>query len=148
LKKLVIKTIDAKSIYPVRHSVLRQGKPLSSCIFNGDNLETTIHIGGFIGDNLIAISTMLENNNTSHELSNAIQLRGMAVLKEHQKKGYGQQLLKFAEKLSKENNKTFLWMNARVKAVDFYQKLNYNKVGNVFEVLDVGKHYVMFKKLP
>ncbi len=120
---------------------------MSSCIFKGDDLETTYHIGGFIANKLVAIATVLEHNNKTHKLNNAVQLRGMAVLKEHQKKGYGKELIKYAEKIAKENNKSILWMNARIKAVEFYKKLDYNKIGNVFEVLDVGEHYVMFKKL-
>lgn len=141
------KVIDTKSVYPIRHVVLRKGKPLSSCVFNGDELITTFHVGGFINDELVAVASILENNNATYKLNNAMQLRGMAVLEEFQGKGYGQQVLTFAETMALKRNKKILWMNARIVAVDFYKRLDYNKIGNVFEVLTIGKHYVMFKKL-
>ncbi|GAL68931.1 hypothetical protein JCM19301_2950 [Jejuia pallidilutea] len=43
-----IMQICAKETYPVRHPVLRTGKPIETCAFNGDDLPSTMHIGLFI----------------------------------------------------------------------------------------------------
>jgi len=42
-----IKEIPSKETYIVRQPVLRKGKPIESCIFEGDDLETTYHFGLF-----------------------------------------------------------------------------------------------------
>jgi hypothetical protein len=39
-----------------------------------------------------------------------------------------------------------IWFNARVEAVGFYEKMGYQKTGNLFEIPDVGVHILMFKK--
>jgi len=38
-------------------------------------------------------------------------------------------------------------MNARIKAVGFYEKLGYCIHGNAFEILGVGAHVKMIKKI-
>ena len=40
-----IKEIPSKETYSVRQPVLRKGKPIESCIFEGDDLATTHHFG-------------------------------------------------------------------------------------------------------
>jgi len=75
------------------------------------------------------------------------QIRGMAVLETHQKKGFGEALVKHCETYCNENKVDLIWFNARTAAVGFYQKMNYHPQGDAFEIEDVGEHYLMFKKL-
>ncbi len=145
--KLEIKTIGAEETYAVRHPVLRTGKPLESCAFAGDYLETTFHLGCFYMGQLIGVASFLENDHPEHHFTNAGQLRGMAVLDAYQGMGFGKILLTFGEERLRTKNKTFVWMNAREIAVPFYKKSGYTIVGNVFDVVGVGPHYVMHKKI-
>ena len=39
----IIKNISANETFLVRHPVLRAGKPIENCKFDGDELETTQH---------------------------------------------------------------------------------------------------------
>ncbi|MNE82864.1 Acetyltransferase (GNAT) family protein [compost metagenome] len=71
----------------------------------------------------------------------------MAVLETHQKKGFGEALVKYCEAHCNENQIALIWFNARTAAVGFYQKMNYQPLGEAFEIKDVGEHYLMFKKL-
>lgn len=142
-----VKEIKAEDTYPVRHSELRKGRPLEECKFVGDEIKTTIHIGGFYQNQLIAVATFLKQNHTDHNFQNAYQLRGMAVVREYHKKGFGKILLTFAETLLLRKSIRCIWMNARISAVAFYKKLGYNTIGDVFEIPKIGAHYVMFKKL-
>ncbi len=144
---LEVQLISAKESYVVRHPVLRKGRPLSSCVFEGDELESTVHIGGFVNNKLVAVATFLENDNPKHNFSNAVQLRGMAVLEQYQGKNYGKILLKFGETLLKKKRRAVVWMNAREIAVEFYKIMGYKTVGNIFEIPKAGKHYIMYKKL-
>tara|TARA_R110002033_G_scaffold141375_4_gene179966 strand:- start:33071 stop:33529 length:459 start_codon:yes stop_codon:yes gene_type:complete len=144
---LVLRQITAQETYRVRHAVLRKGKPIESCVFEGDDLATTFHIGGFVSDKLVAVASFYKKKNEKYSFSNAAQLRGMAVLGAYHGCGYGQQLLLYSEQLLTEKKVHVLWMNARIAALGFYSKLNYQTIGTVFDIPKVGEHFVMFKKM-
>ncbi|QSB26626.1 GNAT family N-acetyltransferase [Flavobacterium sp. CLA17] len=143
----IIKEIASKETYIVRHPVLRKGKPLESCLFEGDDLETTHHFGLFFDSELIGIISLYSKINTTFAQKNQAQIRGMAVLEQHQKKGIGEALVKHCENYCLQKNTDLIWFNARTAAVGFYQKMNYKTVGEAFDIKDVGEHYLMFKKL-
>ena len=142
-----IRKIDALATYPIRQLVLRQGKPLESCCFEGDNLDNTFHFGLFVKDLIVGIISLFNCKNSNFKSENQIQIRGMAVLEDFQKQGLGALLVKHAEKLAIENNYDIIWFNAREKAVPFYNKLQYQSIGDAFEIQDIGPHYIMFKKM-
>ena len=139
--------IPAIDTYLVRNAVLRKGKPLETCLFAGDTLATTKHFGIF-SPHLIGVISMYDNSSPTFHEQSQIQLRGMAMLEGYQRQGLGTQLIGSCEKyiLSSEKE-TLIWFNARENAVAFYKKLGYRIVGNIFNIPDVGKHFVMFKKL-
>ncbi|WP_298554897.1 GNAT family N-acetyltransferase [uncultured Algibacter sp.] len=142
-----IKTITSTKTYTVRHSVLRTGKPIETCIFDGDNLETTIHLGLFIEYKLVGICSFFKNSNPNISEANQYQLRGMAILKPFQGKGLGNVILKQGENLLKEKKVKTLWCNAREVAINFYKKNNYQVTGNAFNIKNIGIHYTMLKTL-
>ena len=142
-----IKEIDAIETYSVRHPVLRKGRPISDCAFEGDNLNTTFHLGIYYANVLVGVATFLVNSNTSFLENPQYQLRGMAILENFQKKGYGEHLLKAGEHIVQSKNVSRIWFNAREIAVSFYQRLDYKIVGDVFHIPNIGNHYIMTKTL-
>ncbi|MWB95277.1 GNAT family N-acetyltransferase [Flavobacterium sp. GA093] len=143
----LIKEISAKETFIVRHPVLRNGKPLESCVFEGDDLPTTHHFGIYDSDNLTGIISLFSKSNTIFVSQNQAQIRGMAVLETHQKKGLGEALVKHCEKYCNDNQIDLIWFNARTAAVGFYKKLGYQIVGEAFDIPDVGEHHLMYKEL-
>ena len=75
------------------------------------------------------------------------QLRGMAVLEPHQGRGIGAELLRAAEGIVRDKNAELIWFNARIGAVNFYQKFGYEIVSDEFEISGVGPHVKMLKRL-
>lgn len=146
-ESFTIKEISAKKAYDVRHPVLREGKPIDSCRFDGDDLLTTFHLGYFLDEQLVGVVTLLEKDHATLETKKAFQLRGMAVLTNFQKKGIGDALVKKAEMMIQQRDGTFVWMNAREIAVRFYEKLGYQKHGEPFSIPKIGLHFVMVKTL-
>ena len=144
---LTIREITALETYSVRQPVLREGKPVESCHFEGDELHSTIHLGLFINCALIGVISLFKNKNVHFTEKKQFQIRGMAVLKHHQKMGYGIKLVKEAELIIQKYNCNLLWFNARETAVDFYKKLGYSIIGESFIINDIGTHFVMYKKL-
>lgn len=142
----IIKKITAFETYTVRQEVLRKGKPIETCYFNGDNDSTTTHFGLFEDENIIGVVSVYKTNSLLFTDEIQYQIRGMAVLENFQNKGYGEQILKAAEKFCWEEKANLIWFNAREKAVSFYSKLKYKIVGNSFDIPDVGIHFVMFKR--
>jgi len=142
-----IKEIPSKETYSVRQPVLRKGKPIESCIFEGDDLETTHHFGLFDNEKLIGIISLFEKINPIFAEKNQVQIRGMAVLETQQKKGFGETLVKHCETYCNESKINLIWFNARTAALGFYKKMEYQPLGEPFNIKDVGEHYLMFKKL-
>lgn len=142
-----IKIIDSKETYPVRQPVLRKGKPLESCVFDGDELETTFHLGLFSGKKLIGICTFLKKNHNMLTQTHQYQLRGMAILNDFQGKGFGHIILKYGESLLRNKKVKIVWCNAREVAVNFYNKNNYQIIGESFDIKGIGSHFTMYKQL-
>lgn len=142
-----IKPIEALATYSVRHPVLRHGKPQESCRFEGDDLDSTHHLGLFVNEQLVGVVTLMRMHHSLFQDQIQFQMRGMAVLREFQGKGLGVKLVLKAEEYVRDQASTILWFNARESAVPFYKKMKFNTIGASFEIKEIGKHYVMFKAL-
>ena len=142
-----ISEISALETFSVRLPVLRPGKPIESCHFEGDDLETTKHFGLFENEILAGIISVFKQNHAAFANDNQFQIRGMAVLENFRKHGFGEQLVRHVENYVKEQNGDLIWFNAREAAVKFYSNLDYQIVGGAFDIPDVGIHYMMYKIL-
>ena len=142
-----IKKISAFESIIVRHPVLRAGKPIETCHFEGDDLPSTVHFGLYFEKQLIAVISAFEVKNKLFTEENQYQIRGMAVVLEFQKKGFGEQLLNYCENEIRIKKGELIWFNARETAVDFYKKSGYEIIGGQFEIPDVGPHFILFKKI-
>jgi GNAT superfamily N-acetyltransferase len=142
-----IKEISAFETIIVRHPVLRFGKPIESCQFEGDDLPTTTHFGLFFEGQIAAVISVFKAKNILFLEENQFQVRGMAVLEQHQKKGFGKALLKHCENQIRSKNEKIIWFNARKTAIGFYERQAYHKIGDSFEIADIGIHFVLFKKV-
>ena len=142
----IIKKIAATETYSVRLPVLRKGKPIESCHFDGDDLESTQHFGLYLSQELVGIISLFKKSNSTFSKKNQYQIRGMAVLENYRKKDFGKALIIHIEEECKNQGVNLLWFNARMEAVGFYETMGYQKEGTPFEIPDVGEHIVMFKK--
>ena len=142
-----IKKIASQETFPVRLPVLRPGKPIESCIFDGDDLPTTIHLGVYDAGQLAGVVSIFECNSPLFDDKRQFQLRGMAVLDTHQKQGLGEKLVQAAQEYIKERGGGLTWFNAREIAVGFYEKMGYKIIGEPFNIGDIGPHYVMWKMI-
>ncbi|WP_298120695.1 GNAT family N-acetyltransferase [Flavobacterium sp.] len=143
----ILSEITFKDTFPVRHAILRAGKPIETCFFGGDDLPTTKHFGIFVNKKIMGVVSVFQNKNNTFNTDNQYQIRGMAVLNEAQKLGFGKQLVMHCETYVSEQKGSLIWFNAREKATLFYEKQGYEKVGNPFLIADIGLHYLMFKKV-
>ena len=143
---LTIKKIKSEETYAVRHPVLREGRPIEDCKFDNDDDPNTFHLGLFIEDELLGIVTYMKSDYEALQ-GNQYQLRGMAVLKDCQKRGFGNLLITKGEDIIKQENGTIIWCNAREIAVNFYKKNGFKIIGKSFVIPKIGLHYVMHKSI-
>jgi ribosomal protein S18 acetylase RimI-like enzyme len=145
--KLDFKPVTTGDILNLRHKVLRKGKPLSSAHFEGDDENSTFHFGCTLEDQIIGCVSLMKRPHIKFSIDNCYQLRGMAVDEGYRGLKIGKQLLDYAESNIEAENIKLIWCNVRTSAETFYAKSNYQKVGRVFDIPNVGPHVLMFKKL-
>lgn len=143
---LSITQIASRATYAVRHPVLRAGRPIEDCRFDHDDDITTFHLGLYVDNNLLGVVTFIKNDYKNLQ-GNQYQLRGMAILKDYQKRGFGTLLVVKGEAIIKQKQGDLVWCNAREIAVDFYKRNGFSIIGDAFTIPKIGLHYTMFKKL-
>lgn len=140
-----IRRVPAPAIIDLRHRVLRQGLPIESAHFEGDDDSDTVHLAAFNSDGkIVGCATVLLR---PWENQRACQLRGMAVDFNAQRSGIGKQILAAACETAKEKGATLLWANCRQVAVDFYQKTGWQLASEEFEIPTAGPHFKMIRRL-
>lgn len=145
MNEIKVKKITYLETFPVRSAVLRQGKPIETCFFLGDDSDETTHFGLFNTNKLIGVASVFKVENENFDKKNQFQLRGMAVLNEYQGLGYGNIILDEVCKFVESKKADVLWFNARENAVKFYQNFGFSVSGDSFEIPEIGIHFVMFK---
>lgn len=127
--------------------MLRQGRPIEDCVFEGDHDPSTIHLGAFIDNKLVGVLSAYQKSSTAFDISESYQIRGVAVLTTAHRKGIGRALMIHVEKLLEQKKINLIWLNARITALDFYTALAYYQKGDAFEIEGIGTHYCFYKTL-
>jgi predicted GNAT family N-acyltransferase len=133
------KLIPVEKTYPLRNLVLRTGMPIETCMFKGDELETTFHLS--LDDKCIVSYYLTSNVIYQEEVQ--YQLRGMATHPDYQGSGLGKQIVLDSIDVLKQKGCQRLWCNARTSAQIFYEKLGFSLDSEVFDIPTVGPHVHM-----
>ncbi|AWB64952.1 N-acetyltransferase [Saccharobesus litoralis] len=128
----------------LRHQILRPDLEFDQCIYPGDKMETTHHLGGFIEGNHLGILTIYKRSKPEEFEGQGYQIRAMATCPTVRQQGMGLKLLKTAEKIAFESGASYLWANARKTAIGFYQKAGYTVDNHEFNIAGVGKHHLVW----
>ena len=140
-----IKSVSSDLIRPLRHAELRRGQDFSTTYYDKDN--ETIHIACLSQNNVISCATFYPEFSYKLKSKNPYRLRGMATATDFTRRGIGTMLMKKAIKLLQKKNVDIIWCNARTGALNFYKKLGFEVIGDIFNIKDIGPHYYMFKKI-
>ena len=144
--KVEITSIEVSKCYPLRHEMLRRGKPLETCYFDGDNSEGTFHLGAIVDNEIIGIISVYEKDLTQFKNSKGAQFRGIAVALKHQRKGVASKLINCAEKETKKRmNPKYIWLNGRISANNLYLGRGFDLIGDPFEINTIGIHQRFIK---
>ena len=138
IKIIEYNSVEYSKELTLRDDVLR--KPLGMNLFDED-LSTEIydfHLGAFSNSSLTGVLILTKLN------FRELKMRQVAVDYNHQSLKIGSRLVFFAEKYAAENGFTSIVLNARKTAVEFYEKLGYEKISDEFLEINIP-HYKMRK---
>ena len=131
---------DYQRAFALREEVLR--KPLG-LVLNEETLaqdRECFHLVCYVDGQLVASLQHLPKS------SHTIGMRQVAVLPHLQGQGIGRALVEFAEQLARERGYLLMTLHARETAIRFYEKLGYERVGEMFEQVTIP-HCAMQKRL-
>lgn len=125
----------------LRYEVLR--KPLHMEFDPADIAAEydSIHIGCYSDQNILIGILILKPLS-----DNVVKMRQVAVSDKVQNKGIGTFLVTESEKIAQWEGFKRIELHARMPAVPFYEKLDYQKSGNVFKEVGID-HFFMSKDL-
>jgi len=137
---VVIRRATAEEIFPLRHAVLRPGRPVSASVYAED--EGAVHISAWDDDLLVGCATVFPDpwpgGGGLDAEPTAWRLRGMAVDPSRQGTGVGRVVLARAIEAARDARAPLLWANARSTALGFYEGADWRVVGDEFITPDTG----------
>ncbi len=140
--------ISPRDTTPIRHKILRPGRPIEECYYPGDQEDQTFHLGAFVDSQLVSIASFYFEKHPHVPDPYQYRLRGMATLDEFRHKGFSSELLKMGFPIVKQNLCSVIWCNARISAQGFYEKIGFVlKSEAPFDIPGIGPHVLMVKYL-
>ena len=147
---LVIRRAKVHEIFPLRHAVLRPGRPVSYSVYSED--EGAVHVGAWDDDMLVGCATVFPEpwpgSDRLAAVADAWRLRGMAVDPSMQGTGVGRLVLAEGAIAAREGGASVLWANARTSALGFYERMGWKIIGEEYVASDSGlPHFPMALEL-
>lgn len=142
-QSVAIRRISVNEARPLRHAILRQGKPFASTVWTGDDDESTVHFGAFDGDVLVGVASLYVARPPGETGNGFFQMRGMAVIPEWRGKGIGAALCRACLDHVRQPGGQCVWCNARAHTRGFYERLGFKATTDMFEIEGIGPHYQM-----
>ena len=131
--------VDAATVRPLRHVVLREGRPETESVYPQDELPEAFHLAVLDEHGrVVACGTFFPE---PYEGRSAWRLRGMATDAGVRGLGYGSALMHDALLRLSQRGADLLWCNARETALGFYRRFGFTTVGEEFVSVGVP-HYV------
>lgn len=149
-----LRRVSAETVRPLRERILRPGADAEELQYPGDDHEHAFHVGAFSGDRLVGIGSIapemppyqLQQHlpTTAFEPEASFRLRGMAVEPEYQGQSIGGKILYAIFEHTDANGSHWIWCNARVNALPFYEQHGFSIVEPPFELPKIGLHRLAF----
>lgn len=138
-----IQIISHTDVVPLRHKILRQGRPVETCFFPNDSAVDTRHYGAVVDNKLVSIASVYRADFPGVAHGRAWQIRGMATEQAHRQQGLATSLLQASIDYAQTQAGIFVWCNARIEAVGVYERIGFERIGEPFDIPEIGAHYRM-----
>jgi predicted N-acetyltransferase YhbS len=141
---LEVRRASADEIRRLRRDVLRPNGSLDPPPYDLD--PSTVQIGAFDDGVVVGCATVFPEPYEGE--SRAWRLRGMAVEPALQGRGVGRLVLEAATDVVIAAGAPLIWANGRAGALDFYERLGWEVIGEVFPSGPAGiPHRVVLRRL-
>jgi len=154
IHSLTFRLATFDEIYHLRYTILRANHPVERIVWPGDDATppVTFHFAAFdqsaAPPTTIACLTVHSSHSPLDPFIPAYCLRGMAVAPTFRVQKIGSQLLSLATShILTHTSIRLLWCNARVPAINFYLRHNWQIISEEFEIEDAGPHKKMLRPL-
>ena len=158
-----VQILHPEEIQQLRNEVLWPHKTFENCILETDRLSTTFHFGVQIDGLAVATVTFQKENTdklkqdsskgSSKDVSqDALQekqyrLRAMAVREGYRGQGFGDAIVEAGLNHLFGLGVEVVWCDARVAALNFYRRLQFEELEEEYEIPIIGLHRFMWKVL-
>jgi N-acetylglutamate synthase-like GNAT family acetyltransferase len=139
-KEITHRSPEYEQTIALRNKVLRQPIGLKFTQAQLEAEASDFHLTLWKGPDLLGCLVLTPKEN------GRIQMRQVAIEPDWQGKGIGRRLVEYAEQFARDKGFTTMFCHARVIAVPFYEKMDYQKVGEPFVEATIV-HFEMEKKL-
>ncbi len=152
-----VRRVPAAAVRPLRTEILRPGWTDRLATYAEDE-TVAVHVAAFrdgrdAPDGVGTVYAEAPPGAHRDEIPEAAyadgaswRLRGMATSDAARGTGLGRVVLEDAFAVVREHGGRFLWCNARLVAVPFYDRLGMAAVGPEFDIPEIGPHYVMWRE--
>ena len=145
--KGLARRLQPEDIQKLRNEVLWPHKTFENCILETDRLSTTFHFG--VQRDGLTVATVTFQQETSSKLPQEKQyrLRAMAVREGYRGQGFGDAIVEEGLKYLSSLGIQVVWCDARVAALNFYRRLQFEEFEEEYEIPIIGLHRFMWKVL-
>jgi predicted GNAT family N-acyltransferase len=141
----VIEEVPLADIFELRWSVLRPGLPRETASFPGDQAPGAFHLAARDAAGTVVCCASFAPEPLDG--TPAWRLRGMATAPGLRGQGIGARLLDDGLARVVDRGGKLLWCNARAAALSFYERRGFTRYSDLFEIPDVGPHYILVQIL-
>ncbi|HRO68081.1 MAG TPA: GNAT family N-acetyltransferase [Pseudobdellovibrionaceae bacterium] len=144
---LEISLVSADEVLSLRQKILRPSFLPEQCRNPEDSHVLSFHLAGKVGGRIVTVASFHPQAHRDLDGGFPYRLRGMATDDSVRGLGYGGRILQKGIGLLREKRCDLLWANARIGAFPFYEKEGFLYSGDLFDIVGIGPHKVMYKHL-
>jgi predicted N-acetyltransferase YhbS len=139
--------LQPEEIQQLRNEVLWPHKTFENCILETDRLSTTFHFGIQEEGLTVATVTLQQEKTDKLQQEKQYRLRAMAVREGYRGQGFGEAIVEAGLNHLRELGVEVVWCDARVAALNFYRRLQFEELEEEYDIPIIGLHRFMWKVL-
>ena len=139
--------LQPEEIQQLRNEVLWPHKTFENCILETDRLSTTFQFGIQEDGLTVATVTLQQEKTVTLQQEKQYRLRAMAVREGYRGQGFGEAIVESGLSHLRELGVEVVWCDARVAALNFYRRLQFEELEEEYDIPIIGLHRFMWKVL-
>lgn len=144
---VILRAILPGETRPLRKLLLRPDLDMPQLNYPGDEEPLSLHVGAFCNGEMAGIASVYLQSPRDSKDADAWRLRGMATTPAVRGTGAGGLILKACIAHAARHGGRYIWCDARLAAVWFYEHYGFLIRGAEYDIPHVGPHHFMWRAL-